>query len=156
MRASQKFSPAELEQIESAKQIFMRIPFLKRCLQNGKESIKKMDADLISLSCRRAKLSEMPGNGCKRPGYNTAYTYIDKKIDEKDELERKKDSVKAELKKIEETIDKMPTKLYRDILTRLYYDISNGTKTTQHDRDLRRYHINNAYLEFYHTWENKE
>lgn len=50
----------------------------------------------------------------------------------------------------------MPTKLYRDILTRLYYDISNGTKTTQHDRDLRRYHINNAYLEFYHTWENKE
>lgn len=90
MRASQKFSPAELEQIESAKQIFMRIPFLKRCLQNGKESTKKMDADLISLSCRRAKLSEMPGNGCKRPGYNTAYTYIDKKNRRKRRIRTKK------------------------------------------------------------------
>lgn len=113
-----------------------------------------MVTDLENLGCHGVKLSEIPGNGCKPRGYNTAREIlIDRKIDKKDELERKIEEAEKELEKIVETITKMPTKKYSDILIQKYV---TKTKVTKQISGMRYRHLYDAYLEFYHTWENKE
>ncbi len=150
MRIKQKFTVEELNQIGSAKHRLERTILLERHLKNLYECLQENIAELAGLGYRGNKLSKAPGNGCKPRGCSTAQEIlIVETIDEQNELRHKIKKADTELKKIVKTLHKMPTKLYSDILIQKYV---SRTRTTQRERDLRRYHLDDAYLEFYDTW----
>lgn len=152
MRSEQKFTVAELEQIGKSKHRLMRIQLLERHLENLEQRRRQIKAELGNLGYRGAKLSPLNGNGCKPHGCGTIRRMlIEEKLDELREIEREIDKVKEQLKKIVKTLHKMPTKIYADILIKMYV---TRAKTTQRDWNLRNYHLDDAYLEFYHTWHN--
>ena len=150
MRIKQKFTLAELEQIGKSKHRLMRIELLERHLKNLYQCLQENITELAGLGYRGTKLSKVPGNGCKPRGCSTARDiHIEETIDEQKELTRKIKKADTELTKIVKTLHKMPTKLYSDILIKKYI---TKTRTTQRERYLRRYHLDDAYLEFYYTW----
>lgn len=148
MRIKQKFTVEERTEIGFAKNELTEAPLLERHLKNLKQRHKQLKAELADLGYRGAKLSKVPGNGCKPRGCTMRSMLIEEKLDEVREIEREIKKVEAQLKKITKTLAKMPTKKYYDILIKKYV---TRTKTTQQDWNLRNYNLADAYLEYYHT-----
>ena len=148
----QKFTQAELEQIGKSKHRLMRIQLLERHLENLYQCLQSNIDELNELGYRGNKLSEAPGNGCKpRRCSPTIAMHIEEMIDEKDELKCKIKKAEIELKKIVKTLHKMPTKLYSESLIKKYITRIKVTKKMSYQRYN---HLDDAYLEFYHTWKN--
>lgn len=150
MRIKLKFTLAELEQIGKSKHRLMRIELLERHLKNLYRCLQDNIAELTELGYRKNKLSKAPGTGCKPRGCTAKEMLLEKAIDEQNEVKCKMKKAEIELKKIVKILHKMPTDSYKDILIKKYV---TRTKMTQRDRDLRRYHLDDAYLEFYRTWQ---
>lgn len=151
MPVKQKFTAEEWDQIGKSKHRLKRIPIIEDQLKRLVKKIQETSIDLAGLGYRGIKLSPLNGNGCKPRGYNTAITtLIVAMIGIRDDLIRKKNAAEAELEKIVRTLPKMPTKLYSEILIQKYI---TRAKTTKQISNMRYKHLDDALLEYYHSWK---
>ena len=150
MRIKQEFTVEERTEIGFAKNELTQAHLLERYLKNLKQRHKQLKAELGDLGYRCAKLSKTPGSGCKPRGCTMRSMLIEEKLDEVREIEREIDKVKVQLKKITRTLAKMPTKKYYDILIQKYI---TRAKTTKQISNMRYKHLDDALLEYYHSWK---
>ena len=147
MKSVCNFASEELASINIAKEKLMEINALMRHLQRLAAVEKRIENKLEVLSCRRAKLSPLNGNGCKPRGSSpTVNLQMCKLLDELSEIEEEINITKHKINKVRNAINVMPTARYRDILMKKYimHDV-----LSENDRKLRQRYINSAYLEFF-------
>lgn len=150
MKRIDHFSSEEQTCINIGKKILTEITPLKRHLERLAAVKRRIVSKMTALEYRRAKLSKAPGNGCKPRGTSTLPSVkMCGLMDELGAIEEEITETEVKLNKIMNTIFKVPTERYRDILLKKYV---TREKVSAKERDLRYYYLYPAYLEFYSTY----
>lgn len=150
MKRIDHFSSEEQACINLGKERLTEITPLKRHLERLAAVERKIIDKMAALGYRRAKLSPLNGNGCKPRGTSTQpSTKMCRLIDELGAIKEEITETEVKLNKIMNTIFKMPTERYKDILLKKY--VTNSV-LSGNDRLIRFRYLDAACLEFYNTY----
>lgn len=150
MKRIDHFSSEEQACINLGKERLTEIAPLKRHLERLAAAERKIVSKMTALGCRRAKLSPLNGNGCKPRGTSPLpTTKMCRLIDDLGAIREAITETEVKLNKIMNTIFKMPTERYKDILLKKY--VTSGV-LSDNDRKLRQRYLNSACLEFYNAY----
>ena len=150
MKRIDHFSSEEQTCINIGKKILTEITPLKRHLERLAAVKRRIVSKMTALEYRRAKLSKAPGNGCKPRGTSTLPSVkMCGLMDELGAIEEEITETEVKLNKIMNTIFKVPTERYKDILLKKY--VTNSV-LSGNDRLIRFRYLDAACLEFYNTY----
>lgn len=150
MKRIDHFSSEEQACINLGKERLTEIAPLKRHLERLAAAERKIVSKMTALGCRRAKLSPLNGNGCKPRGTSTQPSMkMCRLMDELGAIKEEITETEVKVNKIMNTIFKMPTERYKEILLKKYV---TSDKVSARERDLRYYYLYPAYLEFYNIY----